>query len=73
MKFGNEEKKKKRNALTVVRRTPDLACLNALKIALRSCCVNEPCNLKTKILIFNIEKTSEKRKNSLKKFHISQQ
>lgn len=33
--------------LTVVNKTPDLASLNALKIALRSCCVNEPCNLKT--------------------------
>lgn len=32
--------------LTVVNNTPDLAFLNALKMALRSCCVNEPCNLK---------------------------
>lgn len=32
--------------LTVVNNTPDFAALYALKIALRSCCVNDPCNLK---------------------------
>lgn len=41
---------KYQSLLTVVSKTPDLASLNALNIALRSCCVNEPCNLKTEII-----------------------
>lgn len=39
-------KEREKNIRTVVNNTPDFAALNALKMALRSCCVNEPCNLK---------------------------